>query len=160
MLTREVAMRFEVCAVGTLTSSPMAEAAGDYRDRIERYVPIDIVEVDPGKGGPDARKRDEATRLSRAASEAGANVALDEGGRLITSETLADWIDDQMVGGVRYVSFLIGGAHGLDDDVREDASWSLSLSPMTLPHQLARVVLLEQLYRAMTIIRGEPYHKG
>jgi 23S rRNA (pseudouridine1915-N3)-methyltransferase len=87
-------------------------------------------------------------------------VALDEGGRLITSETLADWIDDQMVGGVRYVSFLIGGAHGLDDDVREDASWSLSLSPMTLPHQLARVVLLEQLYRAMTIIRGEPYHKG
>lgn len=153
-------MRFEVCAVGEVKSSPMAEAADDYRERIERYVPIDVVDVPQGSGDEASRIQKEASNLRQAASEGGARVALDEGGRLITSETLAGWIEDQMVGGVRYVSFCIGGAYGLEDDFRQECSWTLSLSPMTLPHELARVVLLEQLYRAMTIIRGEPYHKG
>ena len=86
-------------------------------------------------------------------------VALDSGGRQLSSESFADWLAESDLGGRSSVVFVIGGAAGLAPDVLAQAEERLSLGPMTLPHQMARVVLLEQLYRAFRIMRGEPYHR-
>jgi 23S rRNA (pseudouridine1915-N3)-methyltransferase len=85
-------------------------------------------------------------------------VTCDPGGRSMTSERFAEWLQRERES-ARDVAFVIGGAFGLDDAVRVRAQSSLSLAPWTLPHELARLVLAEQLYRAGTIVRGEPYHK-
>lgn len=151
-------MKFEICAVGEMKNRSMADATKDYLKRVRRYVPAEVAEVSTGSGGP-GRVDEEGESLLGAASKGAVKVAMDEGGRLVSSESFADWIDKQMISGVRHVSFFIGGAYGLSDRVREESAWSLSLSRMTLPHEMARMVLAEQLYRAMTIIRGEPYHK-
>jgi 23S rRNA (pseudouridine1915-N3)-methyltransferase len=86
-------------------------------------------------------------------------VALDRAGKPISSEQLAQLLRKQIDAGIRKMDFIIGGPVGLDTQIIERANLRLSLSAMTLPHELARVVLLEQLYRAFTILRGEPYHK-
>lgn len=151
-------MKFEICAVGSMNNRSLDDAVADYLERIRRYVPADVVEVDSGSA-KKGRRREEGRSLLEATSKGAVRVALDENGRQVSSRSLADWIDDQMVAGTRYVSFLIGGAYGLSGEVRNESAWSLSLSTLTLPHEMARLVLAEQLYRAMTIIRGEPYHK-
>lgn len=86
-------------------------------------------------------------------------VAMDERGELLTSAELSAWLEEWMLRGTRHVAFFIGSAHGLDPTLREECEHTLALSPMTFPHELARAMLAEQLYRAATIIRGEPYHK-
>jgi len=149
-----------IVAVGSLGDGGIDVEVEEYLERADSYVPAEVVEVSSGSGDPERRMRSEAQSLRAAAPDGGTWVAVDRSGRSISSRTFADWIDDQMVGGVRYVSFFVGGAHGLDPEFREsECHWTLSLSPFTLPHGLARLVLAEQLYRAMTIIRGEPYHK-
>jgi 23S rRNA (pseudouridine1915-N3)-methyltransferase len=85
-------------------------------------------------------------------------IACDRGGRTLSSEQFAEWLRDRR-DTARDVAFAIGGAFGLAESVRRRAEFSLALSPWTLPHELARLVLAEQLYRAGTIVRGEPYHK-
>jgi len=147
-------MKLKIVAVGGLRNEAMASLVEDYLARARRHLTVEVEEVEAG-GGP----KDEADRLLGRVGERDTVIALDEGGRHVTSEELADWIERQMVGGVGPVTWMIGGADGLTGRVKQRAAWSLSLSKMTLPHQLARVVLAEQLYRAATIIRGEPYHR-
>jgi 23S rRNA (pseudouridine1915-N3)-methyltransferase len=124
----------------------MAALCDDYLQRARRHVPIEIVEVD-----------DDAA-LARRLPARGEIIALEPGGDAWTTEELAAHLERQMLHGAQAVAFVIGGALGLPKDVVKKASRRLSLSNLTLPHRLARVVLCEQLYRAMTIIRGEPYH--
>jgi 23S rRNA (pseudouridine1915-N3)-methyltransferase len=124
----------------------MAAICEEYLQRARRHVPIEVVEVD-----------DDAA-LARRLPARGEIVALEPGGDAWTTEELAKHLEHAMVHGAPAIAFLIGGALGLPADVVKKSSRRLSLSNLTLPHRLARVVLCEQIYRAMTIIRGEPYH--
>jgi 23S rRNA (pseudouridine1915-N3)-methyltransferase len=139
----------------------MADAIRDYETRAARYWPLDIVEVreENAKGvAPDqVRDREGERLLERMAPEA-LLVACDPGGEVMTSPQFASWLQRQREA-ARSVALMIGGAYGLSTAVRQRAERRLSLAPWTLPHELARLVLSEQLYRAGTIARGEPYHK-
>src|SRR5580692_5811570 len=139
-------MKLVVVAVGKMRDRHMAALCDDYVLRARRHLPVEIVEVEDD----DALARRLPTR--------GELIALEPGGDAWTTEQLAKHVEHQMVHGTQAIVFLIGGALGLPPDVVKKASRRLSLSNLTLPHRLARVVLCEQLYRAMSIIRGEPYH--
>ena len=139
-------MKLVVVAVGKMRDRHMAALCDDYVQRARRHVPVEIVEVDD----------DDA--LARRLPARGELIALEPGGDAWTTEELAKHLEHQMLHGAQTIAFLIGGALGLPKDVVKRSARRLSLSNLTLPHRLARVVLCEQLYRAMTIIRGEPYH--
>lgn len=155
-------MVFHVVAVGRMRDTALRAACDEYLRRVGRTARIELHEVaEAGRAGgtPARTRRIEGERLHRAAPREAVRVALTRGGRACTSEQFARRVG-RWREGARDVAFLLGGAHGLPDSLLEDAGNALSLSPLTLPHELARLVLLEQLYRAGTILRGEPYHKG
>lgn len=155
-------MKLSVVAVGKCRDERCRELVSEYSERLAHYVQFEELEVKEGRGNPEAVVKAEADALREAAFGAGAGsqvIALDEGGKSWSSRDLAQYVNDQMLYGTRYISFIIGGAHGLQRDLRRDCDFTLSLSDMTFPHEIARVLLVEQLYRTMTIIRGEPYHK-
>jgi len=139
-------VKIQILAVGKMRDRHMAALCDDYVQRARRHVPVEIVEVED----------DDA--LARRLPARGEVIALEPGGDAWTTEELAKHLQHQMVHGAQTIAFLIGGALGLPKDVVKRAARRLSLSNLTLPHRLARVVLCEQLYRAMSIIRGEPYH--
>lgn len=154
-------MRVIVAVVGKPKDPSLAGAISDYEARAARYWPLEVVEVreESGKSvSPEMVKRREGERLRDRIRSAGPPVLCDQGGRPMDSLQFSSWLQGEREA-ARDVAFVIGGAHGLSDEIRADARMSLSLSPWTLPHELARLVLAEQLYRAGTIIRGEPYHK-
>lgn len=138
----------------------MRDAIAGYERRAAKYWPLEIAEVraEPARSrSTDEVRRLEGARLLERAS--GVIVALDERGRSMSTEVFARWMTDRR-DRAEDLTFLIGGAFGLDAAVRDRASLVLSLSPWTVPHEMARLILAEQLYRAGTIQRGEPYHKG
>ena len=156
-------MRTIILAVGR-ARGPLADAIAEYEKRAARYFSFEAVEVKEeqfrGKGDA-ARVRDEEGKRLLARVPAGAEiVALHETGKQWTSPQLADYLQRLAVQGSPGAAFVIGGAYGLSDEILARARHQLSLSAFTLPHELARLVLAEQLYRAGTIARGEPYHKG
>jgi len=131
-----------------------------YAERVRRHAELDLVELPAAKGAlppADARRREGEALLSKLKPESWL-VALDERGTLLDSLELARLVATARDAG-RELVFAIGGDEGLDSPVRERAWKVLALSRMTLPHRLARLVLLEQLYRAFSMLRGEPYHK-
>ncbi len=155
-------MKFEIVAVGKLRNDHFRALTDDYLGRLEHYVPVEEIEVRESRltdRNVSKGLAEEAESLESAASEGAVSVALDERGKHLTSRELARWVDDWMVTGTRYVSFFIGSANGLDKNFRRGCQRRLSLSKMTLPHEMARMMLAEQLYRAMSIIHGEPYHR-
>jgi 23S rRNA (pseudouridine1915-N3)-methyltransferase len=148
-----------VC-VGRLRGAPFADDVAHYERLLSRHARLETIEV--REGGGDASQR--AENLAREAEAILARVpagaflaALDREGEALTSPALADWLEQRRRSG-RDICFVIGGAFGLDSSMRERADQRLSLGPLTLPHQLARVVLLEQLFRAHKILAREPYH--
>ena len=149
-----------IVAVGKLRPC-FREAADDYLDRLSRYLPVDEREVkEAGRAGNDtAQRREEGKRLAALVPPGCLVVALTRGGEAWSSAELARrlgrWRDEG-----RDVALLIGGATGLDDALAEKATHRWGLGPLTLPHELARVVVLEQCYRATTILAGQKYHKG
>jgi 23S rRNA (pseudouridine1915-N3)-methyltransferase len=153
-------MRIQVVAVGKLRAS-LREAADEYLRRLRRYARISETEVrEAGKAGnPAAQHRAEAANILAAVENGAVTVALARTGDPWSSRDLARrlgaWRDQS-----RTVAFLLGGGEGLAPALIEGASHCWSLGPLTLPHELARVVVLEQLYRAGTILAGEKYHKG
>ncbi len=152
-------MRVRVIAVGKHRKSLFGDATGDYAGRLSRYLPFEIVRIPPSRRSePDRARREEAERILAAHGQGRRLMLLAPSGEALSSETLARLMERLMQEG-RDVDLVIGGDEGLDPSLRRSAERRLSLGPMTLPHQLALVVLVEQLYRAMTIIRGEPYHK-
>lgn len=132
----------------------------EYLGRVARYCPVERREVKRA-GDDEAAIADEGERLLRLADAGPADrlVALDPGGDSLDSPGWASLIGKYAEQGVRRVVFVVGGASGLSENVRRAASRVVSLGPPTLAHELAQVVLAEQLYRAWTILRGEPYHK-
>ena len=156
-------MRFRVVVVGRPRNAGIAQAVRDYEQRAAKYWPLEVREVkeEPARSvDPSVVRAREWTRLAEAAGlHAGAVVVLcDESGRSLDSAGLAAMLD-RLRAEARDVALVVGGAFGLPDEARQAAAECVSLAPWTLPHELARLVLAEQLYRAGTILRGEPYHK-
>jgi 23S rRNA (pseudouridine1915-N3)-methyltransferase len=141
-------VRYRIVTVGKPSLAFAREAVGLYLPRLERFAKVEVVHV-----------RDGGRLLSATAGTL--RVVLDEGGQLLDTAgftaQLGRWADDP---GVKAVSFLVGGADGHPDEVRAAADHLLALSPLTLQHELALAVLLEQLYRAHSILGGAPYHRG
>ncbi|MDW7643942.1 MAG: 23S rRNA (pseudouridine(1915)-N(3))-methyltransferase RlmH [Desulfuromonadales bacterium] len=155
-------MKLHLVCVGRLSESYLRDAAEDFSRRVQRYLPLTVTELKEEKGGKKAdpgffREREGERLLARIPDEAFV-IALDEKGKMRSSEELADFLGQHMVQGTGELAFVIGGAYGLSDAVRQRANLVLSLSPLTFTHQMARVILLEQIYRGMTILRNEPYH--
>ncbi len=144
-------MKIEVIAVAKIKERGLRDAADDYAARIARYARFREVEL---KDGDEQTVRD---RFEKAIEERAFRVALEVGGKAMSSETLAQKIETLQAQGTPVMSFLIGGSYGLPKELSKGANLQLSLSLMTLPHRLARILLLEQIYRAFTIIRNEPY---
>ena len=159
-------MRVIVAAVGRLKDAE--------RELCERYVerfdaagralklgPLQISEIPESRAATaELRKTDEAQRLLKAATGAEVTIALDGGGLSLSSETFAHLVAKERDGGARMMAFLVGGPDGHADQALAAGKLRLSLGPMTLPHGLARIVLVEQLYRAAAILSGHPYHRA
>jgi 23S rRNA (pseudouridine1915-N3)-methyltransferase len=141
-----------VVAVGRPRNAALAQAVADYERRAAHYWPLDVREV---REAPALER--EWERLADAAAGAVA-VVCDEQGRAFDSPAFARFLEG-LRADAKDAAFILGGAAGLPEHAKAGADHRLSLAPWTLPHELARVVLAEQLYRAGTIVRGEPYHK-
>jgi 23S rRNA (pseudouridine1915-N3)-methyltransferase len=159
-------MRLIVAAVGRLKDAER-ELCGRYLKRFDALGrglglgPLTVSELNESRAaGAEARKADEATRLLKAAAAASSRVILDEGGKALSSEAFAKWIAAARDEGCKGLAFLIGGPDGHGAEAMQGAALKLSLGAMTLPHGLARAVLIEQLYRAATILSGHPYHRA
>lgn len=153
-------MQLSLVAVGKLRP-PFREVCDDYIRRLGRFVRVSEREIrEAGRAGSEQLQREtEGTRLLDAITSDSPVVLLDLAGASWSSEALARQLDAWRLDG-RERTFVIGGAAGISLAVRGRAEATWSLGPLTLPHELARVVVVEQLYRASTILRGEPYHKG
>ena len=153
-------MTLTVLAVGRLRAA-YREACDDYLRRLGRYARVGEAEVREASRAPtvEAQREEEAGRLRAKIPGGSTVVALAREGSPWTSEELARRMDGWRVA-ARPLAFVVGGSHGLAPGFLASAAARWSLGPLTLPHELARVVVVEQLYRAYTILRGEPYHKG
>ena len=153
-------MQLHLVVVGR-AHEPLAASIAEYERRTDRYWSLTVHEVrEEGARGrtPDQVRQGEAIRLLARVPAQATLVACDERGRTLDSPSFAQWLMERR-DRAEDVAFVVGGAYGLDSSVRERAGLVLSVAPWTLPHELARLVLAEQLYRAGTIARGEPYHK-
>ena len=154
-------MRLVVAVVGKARNRALGEAIRDYEKRAARYWPLDVREVREERAtgaSVDRVKEREGLRLSEKIPERAQTVACEIDGRPFSSTQFADFLQAAREQD-RDVAFLIGGAFGLAASLRTGSTLKLSLAPWTLPHEIARLVLVEQIYRAGTIVRGEPYHK-
>lgn len=153
-------MRLVLAVVGRPRDPALAGLIREYETRARRYWPLEVVEVkeESARATPSAQVRAREAERLRASAPGARLVVCDERGKSLTSAEFAAWLQ-RIREDARDTALVIGGAFGLADDLRRDAELSLSLAPWTLPHEMARLVLAEQLYRAGTIVRGEPYHK-
>jgi 23S rRNA (pseudouridine1915-N3)-methyltransferase len=140
-------VKLVVRAVGKLRDRRLAALCDEYVERVRRHLPMVVEEVDDDAG------------LVRGLPAGSELIALEPGGDAWNTAELTRYVERRMVQGTRALVFLIGGADGLSPATVKQAQRRLSLSPLTLPHRLARLLLCEQLYRALSIIRGEPYNK-
>ena len=159
-------MRLIVAAVGRLKAGPERELAEHYRKRAGdagRQVgvrDVEIIEIRESRAADrDKRILEESIALANIIPDAGAVVALDERGRNLDSHTLAAQLATWRDAGRPSVAFVIGGADGLAGDLKKNADLLLAFGAVTWPHQLVRIMLLEQVYRAITILMGHPYHR-
>jgi len=155
-------MTVQVVVVGRARGA-VGEAVAEYEARAARYWKLEVVEVEAGagrRGDPESVRRAEAERILARVPERATVVLLSREGRGWNSRRLANFLAEEALASTPAVTFIVGGAFGVGDEVAARARRTLSLSPFTLPHEMARLVLAEQLYRAGTIRRGEPYHKG
>lgn len=154
-------MKLTILAVANRPPSWAAEGCTEYVRRMPRELPLSLQEVRPEPRGSKTREQlmaAERQRITAAIPASARVIALDERGRDLTTRQLADCLDAWMHEG-RDVYFVIGGADGLDPEWRQGADMSLRLSSLTLPHAMARLVLCEQLYRAISLLRNHPYHR-
>jgi 23S rRNA (pseudouridine1915-N3)-methyltransferase len=146
-------MRIRVVLLGKTRNPQLRALIEDYRGRISHFAPIEVVEWKTTDGGPWTIAE------ARGKSKSALVALLDAAGKAFTSEEFARWLSKQINSGRPQLVFLLGGAEGFVEETKRQADVLLSLSKMTLPHELARVVLLEQLYRAFALLRQHPYPK-
>lgn len=156
-------MRYTVVAVGKLKERFWQQACAEYLKRLGAYAKVEvreIADIDPAKaGGVETSRRREGEAILAAVPERSHMILLAIDGKQRSSEDFSAHLDELALRGKSDLAFVIGGSDGVSSEVRARANETFSFGPITLPHNLARVVLLEQLYRACKISRGEPYHK-
>ncbi len=152
-------MKINVIAIGKIKEQYIVDGIKEYAKRISRFAEFNIVELPDAPQGktPEEQSEVEGKRLLEKAK--GTIIVLDGRGKTLSSEGLATYVDKKCTEGTGEFSFLIGGSHGHNNETRSKADLILSFSPMTFPHQLFRLMLTEQIYRALTINAGLPYHK-
>ncbi len=160
-------MNITLIAVGKMKEAYLLDGLEDYVDRIKHYCNLDMIEVDPAR----SKHKKNDSQIEKIKEEEGKKIldklpdgknyiiALDREGKPVTSEGLAKSINNLQVRGESNITFLIGGSHGLSEEVLNKSDYKMSLSYMTFTHQMSRLILLEQLYRAFKILNNEPYHK-
>lgn len=148
----------DLIALGRLRLDPCRDLAQHYLDMLRPYARIAVTELPEGKGDPAKALKEEATRLRARLQGVACPVLLTPEGKLRDSEALARWLGQRMDRG-ESLAFVLGSSHGFDPGLKAEVREQISLSPLTFPHELSRVMLLEQLYRAFTILRGKTYHK-
>ena len=152
-------LKVRVVSVGRDRSGLFAPAVDQYAGRLRHYAAFELIELtEAGRRGAGASKSQEARLILERLGERDWLVALDERGAAVSSLELSQYLQ-RALNQSRDLLFAVGGDEGLGPEVLAAAQWTLSLSRLTLPHRLARLVLVEQLYRAFTILRGEPYAK-
>ena len=159
-------MNITVIAVGKMKEKHMVKVLEEYEKRLGRYCRLNLFEV-PDKKAPENLSEQEKEQVKKAEGDGILKnikdgtyvIALDVRGKMLSSEEFADKINSLGIKGISNIAFIIGGSLGLSDEVKRRADYVLSFSPMTFPHQLMRIILLEQIYRAFKIINNEPYHK-
>ncbi|MCE5005272.1 23S rRNA (pseudouridine(1915)-N(3))-methyltransferase RlmH [Staphylococcus chromogenes] len=159
-------MKITIIAVGKLKEKYWKQAIAEYEKRLNAYTKIDIIEV-PDEKAPETMsdkeieqvKEKEGQRILAKVKPQSTVITLEIQGKMLSSEGLAKELDQRMTQGASDFTFIIGGSNGLHQDVMKRSNFALSFSKMTFPHQMMRVVLLEQVYRAFKINRGEAYHK-
>ena len=158
--------RVTVLCVGKLKEKFYTDAAAEYEKRLQRYCKLDVVELpeyrlpeEPSPAEIQKALQTEGAAIRERLPRGGAVVALCIEGKPCSSEELSRRIIDFGVQGKTQITFLIGGSVGLDESIKKQADWRLSMSPMTFPHHMARIMLLEQIYRAYQIAAGTKYHK-
>lgn len=159
-------MKITILAVGRLKEKYFTNAVQEYSKRLGRYCKLEIIETADEKTPDNAStgegniiRAKEAGRLKKYIKDNAYVIALAINGKQVSSEGFADKLDKLAINGTSHIIFIIGGSTGLDNSILEIADEEISFSLMTFPHQLMRVILLEQVYRAYRIINGEPYHK-
>ncbi len=156
-------MKFKIIAVGKTKSSHWQLAERDYTERIQRYAQIEDISVKEASHdslrNEELVKQKEGGEILNKIDQSDFVIALDRRGTQFHSEKFARFLQEKMLHGTSTFNFLIGGPLGLATDVLDKADLVLSLSELTFPHEMAKVVLLEQIYRALTIMKGEKYHK-
>lgn len=159
-------MNIKITAVGKLKEKYLKEALEEYTKRLSRYTKITILELTDEKTPENASekeeeiiKKTEGERILKSIEDGSYVIALDLKGKMLSSVEFSSIISDLGVQGKSNVNFIIGGSLGLSTEVLKRADYKLCFSKMTFPHQLFRVMLLEQIYRGFRIMKGEPYHK-
>jgi len=159
-------MKITVIGVGKIKEKYFTLAIDEYSKRLSRYCKLEIIEVSDEKTHDQASeaeeeqiKKIEGERILKHVKNDGYVIALAIDGKMLSSTELADKMEQLGVGGTSHLIFVIGGSLGLSNEVLSRADYQLSFSKMTFPHQMMRVILLEQIYRAYRIITNQPYHK-
>ncbi len=156
-------MRLTLVSVSKVSEPFVREACAVYAEKIRRYASLNLIVVPeekiPSQGKKEYILRQEGRRIREKLRPNAMTAAVDEGGKPLSSEAFARSLEKWSNSGLKELAFIVGGPYGLDATLKEEADFCLALSAMTLTHGLARMLLLEQIYRAFTILRGEPYHK-
>ena len=159
-------MNINIVTVGKIKEKYIQEGIKEFSKRLSRYCNLKIVEVDDEKAPENLSDREmevikqkEGQKILSKIPQNSFIISLEIQGREISSEDLSKKMEDIMVNGINDITFIIGGSLGLSDQVRSRSDFKLSFSKMTFPHQLMRLILLEQVYRAWRIMKNEPYHK-
>lgn len=159
-------MQIQIAAVGKIKEHYLKEAIAEYSKRLSRYCSLEIQEVSDEKAAEslsaaeeEAVREKEGERLLKQIRDDAYVITLDLQGNELNSEELAGRMEELVLRGESRISFVIGGSLGLGKNVKKRSDYALSFSKLTFPHQLMRVILLEQIYRSFKIRKGEPYHK-
>ena len=159
-------MNIDIIAVGKIKESYLTEGIKEYQKRLSPYCNLRIIEVSEEKAPENLSDKEKQQVLEREGNSilkkinpSSFVIPLCVEGKSLTSEEMAKTLSDLMVNGKSHITFIIGGSLGLSDEVKARGDLSLSFSRFTFPHQLMRLILLEQIYRWFKIIRGEPYHR-
>lgn len=159
-------MNINIIAIGKIKEKFTKEAIKEFQKRLSRYCKLNIVELEDEKAPQNLSQKDmdiikdkEGERILNKLNPSSYIIALDIKGKSLSSEDFSKKMEDLMVEGNNHITFIIGGSIGLSKEVLSKCNYKLSFSKMTFPHQLMRLILLEQIYRGFRIMKNEPYHK-
>lgn len=154
-------MKIKILFVNKTVGSWVKEGLAEYKSRLKRYLSVEFIELEMGSSAKRKVQEivdEESTKILSYVKSSDHLVLLDEKGSNLSSEGFANWLNKKFVSIQGDLIFVVGGAYGFHSDLKERANEQLSLSSMTFTHQMVRVIFAEQLYRAMTILKNEPYH--